>query len=299
MQKKKRRHSKRYIIRRRKRIKQLIRRVGLTVIILILCIIFAVVGRKDKKDDSIKANASIEANDKKKNDDKKKADKKKIVDSSVIVLDPGHGGKDTGTVWENTYEKEINMKIVQATADILEKDGYVVVCTREGDTKVQLEKRLPFAEQKKAKVFVSVHQNSVEEDTTSHGIETFCNEALNPNSGKLAELIQANVIAETSAKSRDLNKNSNLVVVQSEKVAACLIETGFLTSDSERKLLLSEAYQKKLASGIAKGIKAYLANYKDEISTTEKIDENSDESSDNSTENSEDTAKKPNEFVAQ
>lgn len=266
MQKKKRRHSKKYIMRRRRRIKQLIRRVGLTVIIIILCIIFAVFGRKDKKDDSIKTNASVENKDKK--EDKKKAEK-----SEVIVLDPGHGGKDTGTIWEDTYEKEINLLIVKAAAEILREEGYTVICTREGDTKVALEERLPIAERKNADVFVSVHQNSVEEDTTSHGIETFCNEARNPDSGKLAELIQENVIAETSAKSRNLNKESNLVVVQSDTVPACLIETGFLTSDSERQLLMSREYQKKLATGIAKGIEAYLENYKNGIPATAEPDQ--------------------------
>lgn len=106
-------------------------------------------------------------------------------------MDPGHGGKDSGSEWGEITEKDINLAVVKETAKILESDGFTVVLTRRSDTKVSKDARVKLAEEKKADVFVSVHQNYVDDDTTSHGIETYCNASVNGRSAVLAGKVQA------------------------------------------------------------------------------------------------------------
>lgn len=178
----------------------------------------------------------------------------------VIVVDAGHGGDDPGAMWGDICEKDINLQIAQKTEQILRKSGYQVKMTRWDDTKVSLAERVDIAEKEKADVFVSIHQNSMEDDEISDGIETYCNETKNKESFPLALSIQNNITEITKAKNRKVDKESDLHVVSKNKMASCLVETGFLSSTSERKLLLDEKYQKKLAQGIAQGIMQYLGN---------------------------------------
>lgn len=253
---KRRRHSKRY----KRRVRQLLFRFVLFLIIL-TCIIFIIIkaNEKDEKVEPKKETPVVKEVPKK---EIKKEEK--IVRPEVVVLDPGHGGNDSGGVWEDSYEdiyeKEIDLAIVKEVEKILKKEGFTVICTRDTDTWVDLNDRSKIAEANQADVFVSVHQNAVENDTTSHGVETHCNENANAGSLDLATLIQESVIGETGARDRGLSIGSRLVVVQSQSVPSCLIETGFLTSHMERSLLMGKEYQKKIASGIAGGIKEYLDN---------------------------------------
>lgn len=179
--------------------------------------------------------------------------------NTVIILDPGHGGNDPGMVWGDILEKDVNLQISRKVKKFLETWGCTVLTTREDDTYVALEDRVQMAgqytsEHQKADLFISLHLNSVDNDNESSGIETYYNNAANKNSQLLAEAIQAGLINETGAKDRGARGDSNLYVVRKNTIPSCLVEAGFLTSDTERPLLLSDEYQQKIAEGIAEGI---------------------------------------------
>lgn len=160
-------------------------------------------------------------------------------DSEVIVLDAGHGGSDPGTVWEDVYEKDINLAIAMKVEEILQDAGYTVIMTRTDDSAVYLRERVELAEYHDADAFVSIHQNALENDTVTSGIEVYCNERSNQNSPALASAIHSALLGETGADDQGVENNSTLFVVRRCSVPACLVETGFLTSASERQLLLS------------------------------------------------------------
>lgn len=178
--------------------------------------------------------------------------------SKVIVLDPGRGGSDPGTVWGDVYEKDINLAIAEKLEKILQDAGHTVIMTRTDDTSVFLRERVQRAEYNHADIFVSVHQNALENDTITSGIEVYCNEYSNQNSPALASAIHNALLQETGAVDQGVETASNLFVVRRCSVPACLVETGFLTSAEERQLLLSDQYQQKIAVGIANGIETYL-----------------------------------------
>lgn len=213
--------------------------------------------------------------------------------NTTVFLDAGHGGKEFGSQASGVYEKDINLQIVQKVKKLLEQNGYQVATSRDSDLQVSLEDRVSMAEKANADIFISIHQNSVENDTTPHGIATHCNEAANAQSADLAALVQKEVLKNTDAKDRGITKDSNLYVLSNSKIPACLIESGFLTSDTEGPLLQQSAYQDKIALGIAEAVNQFInGNDAAEIQTSAESSSanSSEESSQESSESTEPSA---------
>lgn len=94
----------------------------------------------------------------------------------VIVIDPGHGGRDAGAVGYKKYrEKVVVMQIANELAKILKKQGYKVQMTRSGDQFIKLQQRTKFANRKSADLFISIHANAVPKRNAdkAYGIETY------------------------------------------------------------------------------------------------------------------------------
>ena len=94
--------------------------------------------------------------------------------SFVLVLDAGHGGKDTGAVGNGGREKDINLKVALATGEIIKKryPEVKVLYTRSDDTFIGLQQRANFANRNKANLFMSVHTNSAQSSSAA-GTETY------------------------------------------------------------------------------------------------------------------------------
>ncbi|MDY2629214.1 MAG: N-acetylmuramoyl-L-alanine amidase [Lachnospiraceae bacterium] len=174
--------------------------------------------------------------------------------NATVILDPGHGGNDPGMVLEDLYEKDVNLQLCEKIRNFLTDWGCTVLTTRDDDTYVSLEDRVQMTKDHKADLFISIHLNALDHDTTLSGIETYYNTSSSSDSKLLAEAVQAALINETGANDRAARGDSNLYVVRMPRIPSCLVEAGYLTSDTERPLLLSDDYQEKLAEGIAKGI---------------------------------------------
>ncbi|MBM4081083.1 MAG: hypothetical protein FJ278_15375 [Planctomycetes bacterium] len=91
-----------------------------------------------------------------------------------IVIDPGHGGRDSGAVSRRGWaEKDINLDISKRLAAGLEAKGFDVIMTRRSDVFLSLEERVGVSNRNNADIFISVHTNSVAADASASGIETF------------------------------------------------------------------------------------------------------------------------------
>lgn len=179
-----------------------------------------------------------------------------------ILIDPGHGGKDPGTLWKDVYEKDINLAIAKKLVKILTDAGYRVLMTRDSDARVVLSERVKLAEEQQVDLFVSIHQNALEKDTVTEGFEIYSSSR--PGSAELAELIRSGLRTATGAVDKGITKNSDLYVLDNTTMPACLVETGFLTCKEERERLLNEDYQQKVAQGIAEGILKFLGEEQQE-----------------------------------
>lgn len=182
----------------------------------------------------------------------------------LIVIDPGHGGEDHGTesLKKPTYaEKALNLETAELLQRQLRSFGFRTLMTRECDQTVPLEERYALANKMKATLFVSVHYNSAPSKTAS-GIEVFYYEGEKDNarsisSKRLAKGILKEVTLETGAKARGA-KRGNYAVIRETKMPAALVECGFLTNPGERDKLLTKEYRRKLALGIAHGVRDYF-----------------------------------------
>ncbi len=176
-----------------------------------------------------------------------------------IVIDAGHGGEEEpGCIFGNVYEKNIDLQIAKKLEEKLSQVYTKVIMTRTEDVNVYLNERARIANRANADVFVSIHQNALENDTVTSGIETWYNPEKDSVSKILAQNIQDNVIKETNAEDLGIKERTGLIVTKNTEMASCLVETGFLSSSVERQKLVSDLYQDKIVQGIFNGIKAYF-----------------------------------------
>lgn len=92
----------------------------------------------------------------------------------LIILDPGHGGKDPGAVGKlGTKEKDLNLNIARRLQKKLERAGYRVLLTREDDRFLSLSERTSFANRMRASLFISIHCNASRDNPRAIGFETY------------------------------------------------------------------------------------------------------------------------------
>jgi N-acetylmuramoyl-L-alanine amidase len=177
------------------------------------------------------------------------------IGRAVVVIDPGHGGRDPGAVGRgNIYEKEIVMDISRQVANILAQNGVQAILTRNSDVEIDLEPRIATAERANATVFVSIHANAISLDRPDvNGLETYYFE-----SGLgLANSIHANILRSASVEDRRVRK-ARFFVLRKTSMPSVLVETGFVTGATDAANLATPAHRQNMARGIAQGILQYL-----------------------------------------
>lgn len=174
----------------------------------------------------------------------------------VVVIDPGHGGTDPGSMAEGVCEKNINLEIAEAVKLKLVKTGAKVILTREDDCFVDLEDRVALAAQHSAGIFISLHCNASEPDSAT-GVEIYYSDY--PGSCQLACIVQEALVQATGTNDRHVRPSPGFTVLQNVTSPSILVECGFIDSKIDRELLCDGAYQSKLADAILKGLKVYRA----------------------------------------
>ncbi len=181
-----------------------------------------------------------------------------------IMLDPGHGGKDSGCAsTRDGYEEKIFTLstgcLVQQT---LHQLGYEVLLTRHRDQYLTLSHRAEIANQQGVDLFISLHYNYAQSEE-ANGVEVFVyKEEQKPErerivqSRRLAQTVLTSITNETQARSRGV-KVANFAVLRETHMPAILIEGGFLSNRAERQKLRDPAYLKRLSDSIARGIDQY------------------------------------------
>jgi N-acetylmuramoyl-L-alanine amidase len=214
-----------------------------------------------------------------------------------VVLDPGHGGHDHGTIGRNGLtEKELVLDIAKRLGGLLEEQlGVEVIYTRTDDTFVPLEERTAMANEQRADLFLSIHANSAPYRSAS-GVETYylnlstSREALdlaareNASSQRsihdLTSLIQKITTNEKIAESREFAskvqlalhgmssrhnpgaqnrgvKKAPFVVLLGASMPSILTEIGFVSNPREEALLSKPEYRQRIAEGLLLGVKRY------------------------------------------
>ena len=168
---------------------------------------------------------------------------------NVVVIDPGHGGKDPGAVGKVAKEKDIVLSVATKLGNLIKKNypGVKVIYTRDKDVFVELNERAGIANRNNADLFISVHVNSVDGSPTTHGTETFVM-GLHKNDANLA-----------------VAKRENSVILQEDNYSSKY--DGFNPNDPESNIIFSlfqNAYSDQsllLAASIEEEFKSSLKRY--------------------------------------
>lgn len=177
------------------------------------------------------------------------------IGRSVVVIDPGHGGRDPGAVGRGgIQEKEIVLDISRQVASILAQSGVQAIMTRNSDIEIDLQPRVNIAERAKASLFVSIHANAISMSRPDvNGLETYYYQ-----SGLgLAQAIHSNVLRSANVADRRV-RQARFYVLRRTSMPSVLVETGFVTGATDAANFGSSAHRQRIAQGIANGILQYL-----------------------------------------
>ena len=180
----------------------------------------------------------------------------------LIVLDPGHGGSDPGSMHNGLVEKDLTLDISRRLRSLLVARGWLVRMTRDSDVDVfapnddardELQARCDVANNAGARLFISVHINSF----TSSALNGTTTYYYKSDSYGFADAIHARLATLPTAD--DGIRKENFYVIHHTTAPAILVETAFLSNANDAKLLKSDAFLNRVASGIAGGVGDYAS----------------------------------------
>lgn len=191
---------------------------------------------------------------------------KNTISEKVIFIDAGHGGDDGGTSFDGVLEKDINLEFAFTLKEVLEREGYKVFLTRDGDydlaskasknrKREDILKRVDLINSSNCFLYISIHANSYS-SSKIHGAQVFYN-SNNIDSKNLANCIQESIVQEVKNTTRTALAIKDKYLIDNTKKIGCLIEIGFLSNEEEKKLLQSKGYKIVLSEAILLGIKEY------------------------------------------
>ena len=196
---------------------------------------------------------------------------------AVVILDPGHGGQDSGAMCGGVMEKDLTLDVARRVDRLLDFEGVASLMTRLGDTYVSLADRAAFGNRAKDSIFISIHFNEDNKPVAS-GVETYYaahqinsgstfaswlpffsqppSNSPKPESQSLAGFIQEALVARTRSIDRG-TQPKQFFVIANVSSPAVLIEGGFITNKDELSKLASEDYRDQLAAAVAEGVLRY------------------------------------------
>ena len=184
--------------------------------------------------------------------------KDNVLKNRIIVLDPGHGGKDPGAVSESATEKAIVFKVASLVRQKLEASGAKIVMTRTGDTYPTLQERVDTAVKNYGEMFVSIHVNAAA-STSAKGTETYY--SVSTGDVYLEDIDLATFVNEEIVKNAEMNdrgvKKYPYYVINNMAMPSILVELGFITNSEDRVKLVNDEYVEKYAQSIYNGIVKY------------------------------------------
>lgn len=203
----------------------------------------------------------------------------------IVAIDPGHQGRGNSSTepngpGSNVYkakvasgttgattgltEYQLNLNVALKLRDILLQRGYGVVMIREtNEVDISNAQRAQLAQAYGADTLIRIHANGVDNSSVS-GILTMCMSPSNPynahlyqQSRRLSETVLDGMVALTGANKQGVSEVDNMTGINWATMPVTIVEMGYMTNPTEEQNLATDAYQQKIAEGIANGIDAY------------------------------------------
>lgn len=193
---------------------------------------------------------------------------KDSMKDKLVVIDPGHGGVDVGTIGKfngkDIYEKNVNIKISQYLNQYLNNNGVKTYMLRKNDESVDIYDRPKIANEMNAYMFLSIHNNASSNPETS-GVQVYYSDST-PAFEKISNKTWANyyyeAIASLGAEKRGLIDNSRYIVIGKSNMPSIIVENAFMSNSDDMTKLMDDNYLKKLAMKICDSTIQTLNNSK-------------------------------------
>lgn len=187
---------------------------------------------------------------------------------NIILLDAGHGGKDSGARFGSLYEKNLNLEILYTRArKYFESNTSNVKAywTRHNDTFINLYTRPKLSKTYRADMFLSLHMNSAS-NRTANGTEVYYSSRNNKvtstglYSKKMASMMLNSVLNGINSKNRGV-RQAGFVVNKYNTVPSVLVELGFITGNKDYPNLKKASYREKAAKALYDGVEKIFKKY--------------------------------------
>jgi N-acetylmuramoyl-L-alanine amidase len=195
----------------------------------------------------------------------------------LVVIDPGHGGDNTGTrnIYTRRHEKDYTLDWARRLAPLLEQQGWRVKLTRTNDATLGLPERVAFTESLQADLFLSLHFNATgNENPEPAGLETYCltptgmpssltrdfdddpdasfpNNAFDAQNLRYAVRLHQALLRVNGGKDRGVRFARFPDVLRGHRRPAVLIEGGYCSNPIEARQIADPAFRQKLAEAVA------------------------------------------------
>ena len=196
----------------------------------------------------------------------------------TVVIDAGHGGSDDGVIENNIKEKDLNLSIAKEIKELNKNENLNIILSRSGDELMTVKDRTKFAAENKADLFVSVHMDAEENKNAHSGLNIFIPK--DDNAYLKESKLLGSAIVESFKNKYQLQVNDYLQqreqgiwVLKANQYPSVLIETGFITTQTDLDYVAKPENQQTIAENILKGIEKYaeqnLLNRSDNVSPSQ------------------------------
>ncbi len=187
------------------------------------------------------------------------------ADAYTVVIDAGHGGFDGGAVGTHTGTAEagLNLAVAKLLSAELSARGLLVLMTRENDAALGASKQKDMAARREilraenADLAVSIHMNRFSDSSVSGAMAYYMTGS---EAGRTLAQRVIDSVCDATGRSRRLANPGDYYVLRESICPAVIVECGFLSNAEDEQKLLDPSYQSTLATAIAEGIAAYLAD---------------------------------------
>jgi N-acetylmuramoyl-L-alanine amidase len=174
---------------------------------------------------------------------------------NLVVIDPGHGGRDPGAIADGITEAELNLDIALRLNKLLQEKDIKTYLLREDDSFLDLYERASIANHLNATLFLSIHNNAAL-SKVAKGTETLYFESKSSkfNGKDFATILQKEMVRVLGTTNRGIVNRQNLVVLRETKMPAALVEIAFMSNPEDMAKLKNEDFLQKSAESLRDGI---------------------------------------------
>lgn len=165
------------------------------------------------------------------------AEAKANLKGKIIILDPGHGGSDSGATATNLTEKNLNLEVALRLEKLLTEAKATVYLTRQDDRDQSLAERVRFFHKYQADAIISLHHNAKPYDKTADEVSVYRPSFPTPEAKRLAKIVSDELVKATGNPKGALGPVDYYILANSRDLPIVIAEPYFLTHEKHVKLL--------------------------------------------------------------